>query len=68
MGGMIPMMGRQSTIESPDPVSLVTPPKITIENTSAQQDNNHFATSIRLDIFMSEDSIVESRINIIEHY
>ena len=42
----MPVMGRQSTIESPDPVSLVTPPNTTIANTSAQHTSSHLATAL----------------------
>jgi hypothetical protein len=34
-GGIAPVTGRHSVIESPDPVSLVAPPTATIRTTSA---------------------------------
>ena len=34
----MPVTGRQSTIDNPDPVRRVTPPSTTIKNTSAQPD------------------------------
>ena len=39
----MPTIGSHSTIDSPEPVSRVTPPKITMANTSAQQVSNHQA-------------------------
>lgn len=36
-------MGLHSAIDSPDPVSRVTPPSTTIANTSAQQTNSQVA-------------------------
>ena len=42
-GGTTPEIGSQATIESPEPVSLVTPPSTTIAKTSAQQTSSQTA-------------------------
>src|SRR3972149_6944201 len=40
-GGIAPMMGSHSTIERPERVRRVTPPRTTLMKTSAQQAKNH---------------------------
>jgi hypothetical protein len=45
MGGMAPIIGRQSTIDNPEPVNRVTPPRITMKKTMTQQVRSHFATA-----------------------
>ncbi len=44
---MMPMMGFQSTMDRPEPVSRVTPPSTTMAKTSPQQTNNHKARERR---------------------
>ena len=43
-GGIAPMIGFHSVMDSPDPVRRVTPPITTITNTRAAVANSHAAT------------------------
>src|SRR5210317_1454012 len=45
IGGRTPINGRQSTIDRPDPVRRVKPPRTTMTNTSPQQIRSHMATA-----------------------
>ena len=54
------MRGCHSTIESPDSVSLVTPPTTTMANTRAQQANNQMATDLCM---VGLDEGITKRIN-----
>ena len=45
IGGNIPMIGRQSTIDKPEPVSRVTPPSKIIPNIVTAQATSHITTA-----------------------
>ena len=45
IGGRAPMIGFHSVIDRPDPVSRVTPPTTTMQNTRAAQANSQVATA-----------------------
>ena len=48
-GGTVPVTGRHSTIESPEPVSRVPPPTAAVRNTSAATASSQARTKRRRD-------------------
>ena len=53
----MPMIGAHSTMERPDPVSLVTPPRMIMPNITAQQASNQMAMALWLESFCVVDGL-----------